>query len=109
MLISRISGCKGNGFYLIRKELSLIYFPQPFFQFAGPLAFVDEIVAESPAVSADGIGVQAGRYTVFHQCHVVVYAIGYRNGTVIAAVHDEGLRRLWSDLQFVRILLFEFL
>ena len=64
MLISRISGCKGNGFYLIRKELSLIYFPQPFFQFAGPLAFVDEIVAESPAVSADGIGVQAGRYTM---------------------------------------------
>ena len=29
MLISRISGCKGNGFYLIRKELLLIYFPQP--------------------------------------------------------------------------------
>lgn len=43
MLISRISGCKGTILFVLQKVKSLlfvIYFAKPFFQFAGPLAFV---------------------------------------------------------------------
>lgn len=110
MLISRISGCKGTILFVLQKVKSLlfvIYFAKPFFQFAGPLAFVGKRVAESPSVSADRVGVQAGWNLALDQCQIVVHTVGYGYGTVVAAVHDKGRRGLRSDLQFVGIFLFE--
>ena len=42
-------------------------FPQPFFQFAGPLAFIGKTFLVSPAVATFGINVERGRNLVGDQ------------------------------------------
>ena len=90
---------------LFRKGKS---FPQPFFQLAGPLALVREVVTEAPAVAAGRIDMQRGGYLLFAQGEEVTDAVDGQYGCVIGGQHDEGLRGLGRYLPFERVFLFQF-
>lgn len=78
---------------LFRKGKS---FPQPFFQLAGPLALVREVVTEAPAVAAGRIDMQRGGYFLFAQGEEVTDAVDGQYGCVIGGQHDEACG-VWGD------------
>ena len=82
---------------------------QPLAEFADVLRFVAEVVAPAPAMTTYGIKVHSHAYAMGYKGVVVFDAVANGYETIIATCEDEGWWRVLGYLQFVAVLLDEFL
>ena len=82
---------------------------QPLAKFADVLRFVAEVVAPAPAVTTYGIKVHGDAYTMGYKGVVIFDAVANGHEAIVAACEDEGWWCVLGYLQFVAVLLDEFL
>lgn len=87
---------------MIKRGMSFDFFAEPFLEFACPLAFVPERIAESPAMASVGIGMYRRLDLIADQSIEIVQAVG--RGTALSS--EESMMKAfgvsgvtWSSLE----------